>query len=144
MACEWLLNVCPPLQCPTIIAIWVHCLFLICKSLKNYVRWFHCVKLQWKLHEFKLTSSTNHPIEERLDITLNLINPAHLWFNLFAKHKGISNNGSAHNIVASGISTQNSKVKESVNGNMLIDNHRSLNYNAYSRSMKTIMVSWVF
>ena len=46
-----------------------------------------------------------------------------------------------YNIVASGISTQNSKVKESVNGNMLIDNHRSLNYNAYSRSMKTIMVS---
>ena len=37
--------------------------------MKNYVRRFHCMKLQWKLYEFKLTSSTNHPIEERLDIT---------------------------------------------------------------------------
>ena len=34
--------------------------------------------------------------------------------------------------MASGISIQNSKVKESVNGNMLIDSHRSLNYNAYT------------
>ena len=40
----------------------------------------------------------------------------------FAKHKGISNNSTKHNIMANGLSTQNSKIKKPVNWSALIKN----------------------
>ena len=40
----------------------------------------------------------------------------------FAKHKGISNNSTKHNIMANGLSIQNSKIKKPVNWIVLIKN----------------------
>ena len=40
----------------------------------------------------------------------------------FAKHKGISKNSTKHNIMANGLSTQNSKIKKPVNWSALIKN----------------------
>ena len=45
-----------------------------------------------------------------------------LLISLFAKHKGISNNSTKHNIMANGLSIQNNKIKNPVNWIVLIKN----------------------
>ena len=96
----------------------------------SYFHWFHSILFhfffllnicnQWPLmfsiyHWYQIKSRSS----EISQIKLTLL----LLFLLFAEHKGISSNGTIHNIMADGIFIQNSMIAESNCGIEILSNN---------------------